>query len=174
LDGHVRVCRDCGEEYRPDILRCADCGGELEDRYPGSDARAAAPPPPAVPEAEPAAGHALYRSSQVRDLVPMAERLRERAIECRIAEQPGGSKDAPPHYVLVVREEDATAALAAVADLMAPGVSADLHAVESRYDRERGYLQCPACGAAQPSGARECPECGLGLAGEEAAEGPPE
>ena len=24
----VRVCRECGEEYRPDILVCADCGGE--------------------------------------------------------------------------------------------------------------------------------------------------
>jgi len=28
----VRVCRECGEEYRPDVLVCADCGGELEAR----------------------------------------------------------------------------------------------------------------------------------------------
>ena len=35
MTDHVRVCRDCGEEYRPEIVRCADCGGELEDRYEG-------------------------------------------------------------------------------------------------------------------------------------------
>ena len=30
---HIRVCRECGEEYRPHIVSCADCGGELEDVY---------------------------------------------------------------------------------------------------------------------------------------------
>ena len=35
MTDHVRVCRECGEEYRPEIVRCADCGGELEDRYDG-------------------------------------------------------------------------------------------------------------------------------------------
>ena len=29
---HVRVCVECGEEYRPEIAVCADCGGALEDR----------------------------------------------------------------------------------------------------------------------------------------------
>ena len=33
MEVHVRVCRDCGEEYRPEIAVCADCGGELEDVY---------------------------------------------------------------------------------------------------------------------------------------------
>ena len=42
MPDHVRVCRDCGEEYRPEIVRCADCGGELEDRYEG-EARRASP-----------------------------------------------------------------------------------------------------------------------------------
>ena len=39
MTDHVRVCRECGEEYRPEIVRCADCGGELEDRYEGEGAR---------------------------------------------------------------------------------------------------------------------------------------
>jgi len=50
--------------------------------------------------------------------------------------------------------------------------AADVHAVETRFDPQRGYLQCPACGAAPPAGAAECPECGLGLGLEGAAEEP--
>ena len=29
----TRYCTNCEEEFRPEILRCSDCGGELEDRY---------------------------------------------------------------------------------------------------------------------------------------------
>ena len=32
---HVRVCVECGEEYRPEVAQCADCGGDLEDRHLG-------------------------------------------------------------------------------------------------------------------------------------------
>lgn len=171
---HVRVCRDCGEEYRPEVTRCADCGGELEDRRDGEgpSAEAEGAAERAAAEAELAASHELYRGSQVRDLVPMAERLRGAGLDCRIAEQ-AGAKGGPASYLLLVRQDDARAALAAVADLIAPHeAGADVHAVETRFDQERGYLACPACGAVPPAGALECPECGLGLGGEEAAEEP--
>lgn len=174
MNDHVRVCRDCGEEYRPEIVRCADCGGELEDRRAGEEARRdAAPAEP--PDAELAGQHTLFVTARATDLVPMVERLREAQIECRLGEQPGAQKGAPPRYAIVVPEADAQRALAAVTDLVAPHTdAADVHAVEARFDKEQGYLQCPACGAAPPRGATECPECGLGLGGEEAAEAPPE
>lgn len=181
---HVRVCRDCGEEYRPEVARCADCGGELEDRRAGDGlgaSRETAEGPSIAAEAEAeraaaqaelASSHVLYRGSQVRDLVPLAERLRETGMDCRIAEQ-AGAKGGPASYCLLVRQDDVRAALAAVADLIAPHeAGADVHAVETRFDQERGYVECPACGAAPPAGALECPECGLGLGGEEAAEEP--
>lgn len=167
---HVRVCRDCGEEYRPEVARCADCGGELEDRRVGDAPAEEAAPAPGV---DPAGGHALYRSSQVKDLVPMAERLRAAGIECWFVEQADRSKQAPPGYLLLVHEDAARAALAVVAELIAPHEGgADVHAIETRFEKDRGYLQCPACGAVPPAGARECPECGLGWSGEEAAEEP--
>jgi len=170
---HVRVCRECGEEYRPEIVRCADCGGELEDRYPGDEPAPEAEPEPA-PEAELVGYRVLFATARATDLVPMAERLREAAIECRLAEQPGG-KDAPPRYAILVRDGDAREALAAVTELVAPHQdAAEVHAVETRFDPERGYVECPACGTAQPPGATECPECGLGLGGSEAAEEPHE
>ena len=171
---HVRVCRDCGEEYRPEILRCADCGGELEDQYPGAGEPAARTQEP-VPDGELLGLRVLYQTPRATDLVPMAERLRQAEIEYRLAEQPGGAEGAPPRYVILVRDADAQGALAGVADLIAPHEhAADVRAVETRFDPERGYLLCPACGATPPSGASECPECGLGLGGQEAAEEPRE
>jgi hypothetical protein len=174
MNEHVRVCRDCGEEYRPEIVRCADCGGELEDRYPGHDPAPASAQDP-VPETELVGYRVLFMTARATDLVPMANRLREAAIEYRLAEQPGSVKGAPQRYAILVRDGDGQAALAAVTDLVAPHENAaDVHAVETRFDAEKGYLQCPACGSASPPGATECPECGLGLGGEEAAEEPRE
>ena len=174
MNAHVRVCRDCGEEYRPEIVRCADCGGELEDRHPGQDP-APRPARDPAPEAELVGYRVLFTTARATDLVPMAERLRQVPIECRLAEQPGAAKDAPPRYAILVREGDARGALAAVTDLIAPHEdAADVHAVETRFDPEQGYVQCPACGTAPPPGAAECPECGLGLRGVEAAEEPRE
>lgn len=171
MNGRVRVCKDCGEEYRPEIVRCADCGGELEDRYPGEPEPAETPSGPVVADAELAGFRVLYQSPRATDLVPLAERLRAGRIDYRLAEQPGGAEGAPPRYSVVVRDADARSALAAVSDLIAGHEpDADVHAVETRFDAERGYLHCPACGTAQAAGARECPECGLGLGGGEPAE----
>ncbi len=97
MDAHVRVCRDCGEEYRPDIVRCADCGGELVDRFPGSEHE-----PPAADaeagrrEAELEGHRVLFLTPRATDLVPMAERLREARIEYRLKEQPPRGRGRAP------------------------------------------------------------------------------
>jgi ribosomal protein L40E len=165
---HVRVCRDCGEEYRPEAVRCADCGGVLEDRFEGEEgATAGAAERGEEVVAELAGYRALFLTPHAADLVPMAERLREGRIDYRLAEQPGVG-GAPPRYALLVRDEDAAGALSALADLVAPHEdAAGVHAVVTRFDAEHGYVLCPACGARTAPGAAECPECGLGLAGGE-------
>ena len=113
-------------------------------------------------------------TARAADLVPLAERLREHHVACRLAEQPGAAEGAPPRYAMLVRDADAAGALAALADLVAPHEdAAGVHAVETRFDPERGYVQCPACGTETAPGAAECPECGLGLPGaRRRAEGP--
>jgi Zn finger protein HypA/HybF involved in hydrogenase expression len=169
MDEHVRVCRDCGEEYRPEVQRCADCGGELRDVFPGQEGEsleAEADPAvePALSDQDLSGYHVLYQADRATDLPPMVERLREGGLECRIGELGPSAPGAPPRFVLLVPEGESRAALAAVADLVAPPESgADVHAVEAHFDSERGYLRCPACGAEPPKGAVECPECGLGL-----------
>lgn len=166
---HVRVCRDCGEEYRPEVVRCADCGGELEDHFEGEqEGTVPAAGGGEAPASELAGYRALFLTPRAADLVPMAERLREAPIDYRLAEQPGVGEGAPPRYALLVRDADAAGALRALADLVAPHEdTAGVHAVETRFDAEHGYVECPACGARTAAGVVECPECGLGLAGGE-------
>ncbi len=173
MTDHVRVCRECGEEYRPEILRCADCGGELEDRYEGQEGPGAHPDPEEAAAAELAGYRVLFLTPRAADLVPLAERLKGTGVAYRLAEQPAG-EGAPPRYVLMVQDADAASALASIADLVAPHEGTEgVHDVETRFDAERGYALCPACGAEAPRGAAECPECGLGLGGgEDEAEGP--
>jgi hypothetical protein len=166
---HVRVCRECGEEYRPGILRCADCGGDLEDRFEGETNGAA---PAAEDREEPASELTGYRAliltPRAADLVPMAERLREGGVEYRLAELPGRVEGAPARYALLVKDADAAGALAALADLVAPHEDTEgVHALETRFDGEHGYRECPACGTKTAPGTAECPECGLVLAGGE-------
>jgi ribosomal protein L32 len=165
---HVRVCRDCGEEYRPGVVRCADCGGELEDRFDG-EAESATPVSGRrdEPPSELVGYRVLFLTPRAADLVPMAERLHETGVEYRLAEPPGRVEGAPARYALLVKDADAAGALADLADLVAPHEDTDgVHAVETRFDGER-YVECPACGTKVAPGATECPECGLGLAGAE-------
>jgi hypothetical protein len=165
---HVRVCRDCGEEYRPGVVRCADCGGELEDRFEGQAAEAGVPAKPASEEPAPVPVRALFVTSRAADLVPMAERLREAGVEYRLAEAPGRVEGAPSRYGLFVTEANAADALKAIAGLVAHGGAEAAHGVEAGFDKEQGYPECPACGTKTSTGTAECPECGLVLG---AAEG---
>lgn len=170
----VRVCRECGEEYRPEVARCADCGGELELRELDEYGK---PVPAAGAAAAPAAQTALlerrivFVAPRAAEVVPLAEALQEAEIEYHLAEQPATAEGTATRYALLVAERDAEAALRALAPLIAPEEEhGELHGVESRFEEGRGYVQCPACGAGQPKGAVECAECGLALgAAEEGA-----
>jgi hypothetical protein len=162
---HIRVCRECGQEYRPDISVCADCGGELEDAY--EDEGAPLPSPKEEPEAETVdlSDHrVLFQTPRAADLVPMAERLKETGVGFRLVERSVGEMSTA-QYSLVVHEDDAKEALRALADIVAPQAENgdSVEALETHYESGR-YVKCPACGAEQGSGLGECAECGLTLA----------
>ncbi len=165
----VKICRECGEEYRPEALRCADCGGELEERFLDETGEIVAPDAPADPVGEqdatelPADHRVVFVTPRAADLVPLAEALRESRLPYRLAEQPGRAEHAPPQYALLVPDAEAAAALRTLAPFLAAEGEADLAHVETRFEAEQGYVQCPACGATRPPGAAECPECGLGF-----------
>lgn len=168
---HVRVCRECGEEYRPEIVRCADCGGPLDDRFEEEGSTAPVrPPAPVAPAGSDLTRHrAVFVSGRATELVPLAEGLREAEIGFHLRERPASEEGRPASFVLLVHEDDVADALRALAPLLpaeegGPGVQA----VETHYEAGRGYVRCPACDAGIEGGARECPECGLTLGANDA------
>lgn len=163
---HVRICRDCGEEYRPEIAVCADCGGTLEDRWDDEGGiRKGIPRPekPSEPEPDLSGFRAVFVTSQAALLVPLAERLREAAIEFVLHESAQDARAPAASFSLMVHDEDAGRALRELAPLLAGGEeSGRFHTVESSFEAG-AYRNCPACEIELPAGASECPECGLAL-----------
>ena len=153
---HVRVCVECGEEYRPEIAVCADCGGALEDRH--DDGRQDDGEPSAHGNAAAVGGDweadegftdSVMRADTAGGLTEAADRLAEKGIGFRIrpVRRIAGAEYATG-YRLLVAAQDRDAALGALG-LLAPERSGE----DSRH--------CPACETAIPAGAVECPECGL-------------
>jgi hypothetical protein len=162
---HVRVCVDCGEEYRPEIEVCADCGGVLRDADDEApDAAAGAPAPPSI-TAQDLEGHRIvFQTREPRDLVPAVEAVREAGIAFQIAESRVQNDERRSALSIVVREDDAPAAMRALAPLLGPEAVA--YSEGSEEPTADGDARCPACETVVHAGTRECPECGLGLSGE--------
>jgi uncharacterized OB-fold protein len=164
---HVRVCRDCGEEYRPEIAICADCGGELVSQWEdenGVRTVPAVPLAPPEPEGPDLTGYrAVFVTGQATALVPLAERLREAGIAFHLHESTKEPRAPAASFSLLVHDADAAQALRELAPLLDDGEEPDrMHAVESEF-ADGAYRRCPACGTELSTAATECPECGLGL-----------
>jgi predicted amidophosphoribosyltransferase len=159
---HVRVCRKCGEEYRPDIQSCADCGAELEDVYDDGESSTPVQLPPPEESVDLSDHRSLFQTQNAPVLVPMAERLKQAGIAFHLVEEGVGTA-ATARYSLLVPEGEVKAALETLTDLLAPHAEAEgISALETHYEAGR-YVKCPACGAEQGSGIAECAECGLAL-----------
>ena len=170
----VRVCVECGEEFRPDVLRCSDCGGALVDQWDADrqDGEGAEQAPsldsgsagsafvrPSEPQTRP-----LAWAQQARDLVPAADLLRAAALTFHIAPRQAEGEERPRGYELRVRDGDREKAWTALSSALAadsgitlletPVTDSPMHDHQSR---------CPACETEVAAGIAECPSCGLGL-----------
>jgi hypothetical protein len=158
---HVRVCPECGEEFRPEIVSCSDCGSALRDRFQddetgevleSSEAQPAAPRDEAPPVVE-VERRSLYTSNKIQEIRPLADRLGSAGIAFSVV-------SAGDTWTVLVPEADEERSRA---------ISNELFGIDdgavSAFDPESGYTACPACGHALPPQASECPECGLGVGG---------
>jgi hypothetical protein len=160
---HVRVCRDCGEEYRPDIVVCVDCGGVLQDFDTDADAgpsfaRASASEP--LPPQDLSRHRSVFQTREPRDLRAAAEALRDAGLAFSVVETGAQGEERRSVLSLHVRDEDASSARRLLAPLHGPEAVA--HA-----ERPDDDSACPACESPLRAGAPECPECGLVLSGED-------
>jgi hypothetical protein len=151
---HVRLCPECGEEFRPEIVTCSDCGATLVDHWEGEGAAGADPAaaPPRAPSAARPPEHfkPVASASTAAEIDPLAQTLGAAGIRFAVS----GSVH---HFSLLVAPEDVERALAALGVGEAP---------------PEAHAQCPACGA-DVRGAQDCPDCGLALAGDPEGLTPP-
>jgi uncharacterized protein with PIN domain len=163
-----RVCRDCGEEFRPEIARCSDCGGELVDpneKDPGQVV-AAFPAGSGPPDEDLADFRPIFVGAQAALLVPLAEALKVEGIAFRLVEELSDPERGTVTFGLLVREADRAQALLALGPLLGEeGDGGRLQAVETHFAESGSYSRCPACDSEVAATAAECPECGLVIAG---------
>lgn len=158
---HTRYCPSCEEEFRPDILRCSDCGGDLEDRYEeddgeGSRAEKAETAAPDLPE-PPVEYHPIFACRDSQSLKEAAGCLAAASIPFRATGSGSG-------FQLHVRAQDEPTALVALRGR--EGTAGPDDESQPFVGAEGGV--CPACGANVPAGVLECPGCAL-VVGAEAA-----
>jgi hypothetical protein len=145
---HVRLCPECGEEFRPEIVTCSDCGATLVDHWEGEPEEGEDVPLPPRPEtpsaARPPEGFKPVASASTAiEIDPIARTLGAAGIVFAVT-------GAVNHFSLLVAPEDVERALALLGVGEAP---------------PEAHATCPACGA-DVQGAGECPDCGLALAGD--------
>lgn len=146
---HVRVCRECGEEFRPEITVCSDCGGELADRFEDEDLGLAGLGREAGPTSEGAVDlgpmQVVASSDKAAELEQAAQALGAAGIRFVV-------KGSPYRFDLLVPEALRERALERLA------------AEEPADPGAQPPANCPACGASVAAGAVECRDCGLSLA----------
>jgi hypothetical protein len=167
---HVRVCRECDEEYRPDISVCADCGAELVDHYEDERGQVIGADGLPVPEPAVAGEHVTVElqplfSGLPNDIKPLADALVAAGIPMRLVPAQYGAG-----LVLAVASADAERAGEALASFAERASDLGLTRIapsDATAEDAAGYAACPACQGALPPRAVSCPECGLELGGSE-------
>jgi predicted amidophosphoribosyltransferase len=158
---HIRYCVTCEQEFRPEILRCSDCGGDLEDRYEedageGSRVEKAETAAPDLQE-PPAEYLPVFACRNSQSLKEAADCLAAASIPFRATGSGSG-------FQLLVRAQDGPTALVALRGR--EGTAGPDDDSQPFVGMEGGV--CPACGANVPAGVLECPGCAL-VVGAEAA-----
>lgn len=168
----VKVCRVCGEEYRPEIEGCSDCGGELEVREVADEGGSPPWSKRAVedePDPRPPGDYGPFLTARhAPELRPYADRLLDAEVPFYLRPRLAPDGRAAGGYEIRLRPVDRETALEALDALLRPeGGGATLVELpeEAGFEREApgggGVVSCPACGAAVAARARECGECGL-------------
>lgn len=177
--GFVRWCPDCQEEFRPDIDRCSDCGGELvtcplDDRgravvVPAMPAAAGATAPMSQPLPE---GYSiLTAATTAADLRPLTDALADASVRFEVRFDPDltGEYRSPVggRFVVAVADGDRRRGVAAIRQILGhEGDEAAVLSVETAFDVGSGYARCPACAVSITPSAEACPECGLVFRGD--------
>ena len=151
----VRYCQRCDTEFQPHVVRCSDCGGELEDQDPD----AATVDNQAKVQGETAGGEFVTVATGLSagKAERAARRLGVAGIQFRVGTQGYG-------FFLGVRKEDEPAAR----PILLRARAIPMEPLQDQPAVAETGGPCPACGDPVAAGSRECSSCGLSLSSEAA------
>ncbi len=145
MDLPPKICPECGAEYVPTYLVCADCDVALEE--PNQDPR-----PALQRQMPPATELALVAAGVPREVERIALVLQGSGISSRVDTHPDGGRVA-----VYVHPEDAGLAAQLVRDFVFPREGDEVGSLSPDAEVEG----CPACGAVVSDSDVACADCGL-------------
>ena len=151
-ENQIKICSKCGEEYSVEAQICVECGGKLvfeheyEQRF--------------VP-LDDSVQMVCVREDTVGYLEELGALMKKNGIRTviRFHQSCSKGKACSTLYGLYVTPEDEAAAKDIIRDHWLK--DAPEHANTYEYTEQELKGICPACSAAIPEDATECPECGL-------------
>lgn len=169
-DPELKYCPVCDEEYRADIMKCAECGVELvsgreklvEDQHRIEKKKSRSMELSADDDLVNIRKGPLLEMKKIRQL------LEQESIPSLIAGEKSancGKGCCGTDFFLQIRREDGELALEVLARDFHRTTALyhhDLSHVQAVYNQEAGQTTCPACGFRfSPTGNSACPDCGL-------------
>lgn len=165
IDPELNYCPCCREEYRADIVTCADCGIALISGQQMQTLHGAGVEPGrsmVITEGEPVC---TVRKGGLQAIKNLQEYLRRHGLPSLVAKEPGAACGCRGVEVLLqVREEDLAEVLKVLAQEHWETTALADHdtcPVDAVYNPEAGEAVCPACGCRFSTSLAECPDCGL-------------
>ena len=163
IDPELNYCPRCREEYRADIVTCADCsialisGRQMRDLYGSKPGRSMV-----ITEDEPVC---TVRKGGLQAIKDLQIYLQQQGLPSLVAKEPGAACGCRGVEVLLqVREDDLAEVLRVLAleHWESTGLADhDTCPVDAVYNPEEGEAVCPACGSRFSTSLAECPDCGL-------------
>ncbi len=170
IDPDFKYCPQCKDEYRAEIIVCADCGitllsgKEMMERQKGSLSRKNSRRQDITPEDDIVSIH----KADMKEVKLLEKELQKENIAVLIASEGGGSSCGKgccgsSFLLQVLREDgrDAYAVVQAYIDRTTAISHHDLSHCDTVFNPEEKQAVCPACGFKFQTSAAICPDCGL-------------
>ncbi len=169
IDPELKYCPRCNDEYRADIVTCAECGVELltgnqmeamlEERRRGRKGRSM--------EIGPGEELVAVRSGPVLQIKELQVILEDHGIPSLVVKAGGGGCGkgcCGTDLVLQVRMDDAREVVRILEEEHVRGTGLaeyDTSHADAVFNTAAEQATCPACGCTFPTTTTTCPECGL-------------
>ncbi len=161
FEADCMYCPQCGDEYRPEIRRCAGCGVALVS---GREMMRAAAAAPVYREIEPHERLRTVQRGPILQMRQLQDYLRSTGLASLLAPRKDGCRGAEAELRVRVSELELVETALEREYRQSTGLSghdAETGLTGALFTMEVKQAACPACGCLFSTDAPLCPDCGL-------------